>query len=46
MSLAVLMPDEVVALDAAVRANDLPAARDLHERPEPLAEAIYRAPTG
>jgi 4-hydroxy-tetrahydrodipicolinate synthase len=46
VSLADLMPDEVVALDAAVRANDLPAARALHERLEPLAEAIYGAPPG
>jgi 4-hydroxy-tetrahydrodipicolinate synthase len=46
VSLADLMPDEIVALDAAVRANDLPAARALHERLEPLAEAIYGAPPG
>lgn len=44
VSLADLMPDEIVALDAAVRAGDLPAARALHERLEPLAEAIYGAP--
>lgn len=44
VSLADLLPDEIVALDAAVRANDLPAARALHERLEPLAEAIYGAP--
>jgi 4-hydroxy-tetrahydrodipicolinate synthase len=46
VSLADLMPDEIVALDAAVRANDLPAARALHEKLEPLAEAIYGAPPG
>jgi 4-hydroxy-tetrahydrodipicolinate synthase len=46
VSLADLMPDEIVALDAAVRADDLPAARALHERLEPLAEAIYGAPPG
>lgn len=46
VSLADLMPDEIVALDAAVRANDLPAARSLHEKLEPLAEAIYGAPPG
>ena len=40
VSLADLMPDEIVALDAAVRANDLPAARALHEKLEPWAEAI------
>lgn len=46
VSLADLMPDEIVALDAAVRANDLPTARALHEKLEPLAEAIYGAPPG
>lgn len=46
VSLADLMPDEIVALDAAVHANDLPAARALHEKLEPLAEAIYGAPPG
>lgn len=46
VSLADIMPDEIVALDAAVRANDLPGARALHERLEPLAEAIYGAPPG
>jgi 4-hydroxy-tetrahydrodipicolinate synthase len=46
VSLADVMPDEIVALDAAVRANDLPAARALHEKLEPLAEAIYGAPPG
>jgi 4-hydroxy-tetrahydrodipicolinate synthase len=44
VSLADLLPDEIVALDAAVRAGDLPEARRLHERLEPLAEAIYGAP--
>ncbi|MEO3471462.1 dihydrodipicolinate synthase family protein [Roseomonas sp. CAU 1739] len=46
VSLADLMPDEIAALDAAVRAGDLPAARALHEKLEPLAEAIYGAPPG
>ncbi|MDP3417972.1 dihydrodipicolinate synthase family protein [Falsiroseomonas sp.] len=46
VSLADILPDEIVALDAAVRANDLPAARALHEKLEPLAEAIYGAPPG
>ena len=41
VSLADIMPDEIIALDAAVRANDLLAARALHEMLEPLAEAIY-----
>jgi len=44
VSLADLMPDEIAALDAAVRAGDLPCARALHDRLEPLAEAIYGAP--
>lgn len=44
VSLADILPDEIVALDAAVRASDLPHARSLHERLEPLAEAIYGAP--
>ena len=46
VSLADLLPDEIVALDAAIRANDLPRARALHEQLEPLAEAIYGAPPG
>ncbi|NKE46634.1 dihydrodipicolinate synthase family protein [Roseomonas frigidaquae] len=46
VSLADILPDEIVALDAAVRANDLPAARALHEKLEPLAEAIYGSPPG
>jgi len=46
VSLAVLMPDAIVALDAAIRAGDLAAARALHEQLEPLAEAIYGAAPG
>jgi 4-hydroxy-tetrahydrodipicolinate synthase len=47
VSLAVLMPNEIVALDRAVRESDLPAARALHARIQPLANAIYgRAPAG
>lgn len=46
VSLADILPDEIVALDAAVRANDLPRAREMHEKLEPLAEAIYGAPPG
>jgi len=46
VSLADLLPDEIVALDAAVRRGDLPGARALHEKLEPLAEAIYGAPPG
>jgi 4-hydroxy-tetrahydrodipicolinate synthase len=47
VSLAVLMPAEIVALDQAVRAGDLAAARRLHHRIQPLANAIYgTAPAG
>ncbi len=47
VSLAVLMPAEIVALDQAVRAGDLAAARRLHDRIQPLANAIYgKAPAG
>lgn len=46
VSLADLLPDEIVALDAAVRRGDLAGARALHEQLEPLAEAIYGAPPG
>jgi 4-hydroxy-tetrahydrodipicolinate synthase len=46
VSLAALMPAEIVALDRAVSASDLEAARALHERVQPLANAIYGvAPT-
>ncbi|MGG5818243.1 dihydrodipicolinate synthase family protein [Falsiroseomonas sp. HW251] len=44
VSLADVMPDEIVALDHAVREGDLARARALHEKLEPLAEAIYGAP--
>lgn len=44
VSLAGLLPDAILALDAAMRAGDLAGARALHERIEPLAEAIYGAP--
>lgn len=46
VSLADILPDAVLALDRAVRDEDLPRARALHERLEPLAEAIYGAPPG
>lgn len=46
VSLADIMPDEIVALDAAMRDGDLARARALHEQLEPLAEAIYGAPPG
>jgi 4-hydroxy-tetrahydrodipicolinate synthase len=44
VSLADIVPAEIVALDAAVRRSDLAAARELHARIEPLAEAIYGMP--
>lgn len=44
VSLADILPDEIVALDAAMRAGDLAHAREWHEKLEPLAEAIYGAP--
>jgi 4-hydroxy-tetrahydrodipicolinate synthase len=46
VSLADILPDEIVALDRAVREGDLRRARDLHETLEHLAEAIYGAPPG
>jgi 4-hydroxy-tetrahydrodipicolinate synthase len=46
VSLADVLPDEIVALDEAVRAGDLASARALHDKLEPLAEAIYGAPPG
>lgn len=47
VSLAALMPAEIVALDRAVARGDLAEARDLHARIQPLATAIYGlAPTG
>ena len=44
VSLADIVPEEIVALDAAMRRSDLPAARAVHDRIEGLAEAIYGAP--
>ncbi len=47
VSLADIVPGEILALDAAMRRSDLAAARAVHGRIEPLAEAIYgRAPGG
>ena len=47
VSLAALMPAEIVALDRAVGRGDLAAARALHARIQPLATVIYGlAPTG
>jgi len=44
VSLADIMPGDILALDAAMRCSDLPAARVVHERIEPLADAIYGQP--
>jgi 4-hydroxy-tetrahydrodipicolinate synthase len=47
VSLAALVPEVVVALDAAARTGDLDAARLAHAKLEPLAQAIYGdAPSG
>ncbi len=46
VSLAAIIPDVIVALDRAVAAGDLAAARALHERIYPLAKAIYGTPPG
>ena len=44
VSLAAILPAEILALDAAMRASDLAAARALHAGIEPLADAIYGQP--
>jgi len=41
VSLAVLVPDLIVALDRAIAASDLATARALNDRIQPLARAIY-----
>jgi len=47
VSLAILIPETIVALDDAVRRGDLAAARAAHEVVYPLARAIYgEAPAG
>ncbi len=46
VSLAVLVPEAIVALDAAVRRSDLAAARAHHAVIYPLARAIYGGPAG
>lgn len=46
VSLADIVPELIVALDEAVHQHDLPLARTLHDRLEPLADAIYGAPPG
>ena len=44
VSLAAIVPAEILALDRAMSASDLPAAREVHARIEPLADAIYGHP--
>ena len=47
VSLADIVPGEILALHAAMRRSDLSAARAVHDRIEPLADAIYgRPPSG
>jgi hypothetical protein len=41
VSIAVLVPDLIVALDRAIAASDLATARTLNDRIYPLATAIY-----
>ena len=44
VSLADIVPADILALDAAIRRSDLLAARAMHERIRPLATAIYGQP--
>ncbi len=44
VSLAVILPDVIVSLDAAVRRGDLKTARSLHDIIYPIAKAIYGTP--
>ena len=46
VSLAVIVPDVIAALDQAVRRGDLSAARSAHEVIYPLAKAIYGTTPG
>jgi 4-hydroxy-tetrahydrodipicolinate synthase len=46
VSLAVLIPELIVALDRAVRSSDLTAAQQAHRVIQPLANAIYGTPPG
>ena len=41
VSLADIVPGDIIALHTAMCRSDLPAARAIHERLEPLADAIY-----
>jgi 4-hydroxy-tetrahydrodipicolinate synthase len=44
VSIAVLVPDLIVALDRAIAGSNLAAARALNDRIYPLAKAIYGTP--
>ena len=44
VSLADIVPQHILALHAAIQASDLAAARAMHERIEPMADAIYGHP--
>ncbi len=46
VSLADLVPAAILDLDRAMRRSDLAAARAIHARIEPLADAIYGQPPG
>ncbi len=46
VSLAAVIPSEIVQLDEAVRRSDLTKARSLHDRIYPLAKAIYGTAPG
>lgn len=46
VSLAVIIPEVIVALDAAVRRDDMPEARRLNDLVYPLASAIYGTAPG
>ncbi len=46
VSLACIIPETIVALDAAVRGGDLAKACEAHEVIYPLAKAIYGRPPG
>ncbi|PTW62582.1 4-hydroxy-tetrahydrodipicolinate synthase [Breoghania corrubedonensis] len=47
VSLAAIMPADIVALDRAVQTSDLKTAIEIHRRIQPLANAIYGlAPSG
>jgi 4-hydroxy-tetrahydrodipicolinate synthase len=46
VSLAILLPDEIIALDRAVKRGDIAEARRLHDVIQPLARAIYGTAPG